>query len=299
MRDRIRLLVMFTLLIAMPAWAQQNATEAQPVVKPANKGIITSSSTIPPAAVQPQASAQSTAAPVAQDVTAKTLPPAVLAAITAPRLTPAESEAMRYTLGPDDVIDVQVQRHPEFSGTYPVNLEGKIQMQFAGDVDVTALTKKELEAKIAKLISSYVINPEVNVTILEYRSKSYLVIGEVNRPGRYFMRSETTTVKDAVIEAGLPMVSAAMRKCRVISPDKNGRVKTRAVDVYSILYGGNLKKNLEMHPGDTLYVPATVMAKAFRVIAPITEPVTSAAGAQSGLNTLGTRPTTRPARTAY
>ncbi len=291
MRDKVKLLAMLGLLAAIPAWAQQNATEAQPVAKSANKGVITSSSTIPPKIEQPQASAQPTAAPVAQ-ATPEALPPAVLAAVTAPRLTPAESEAMLYTLGPDDLIDVQVQRHPEFSGTYPVNLEGKIQMQFAGDVDVTALTKKELADKIAKLISSYVINPEVNVTILEYRSKSYLVIGEVNRPGRYFMRSETTTVKDAIVEAGLPMVSAAMRKCRVISPDKNGRVKTRDVDVYAILYGGNLRKNLEMHPGDTLYVPATIMAKAFRVIAPITEPVTAAAGAQTGLSTLNTRPST-------
>jgi polysaccharide export outer membrane protein len=197
------------------------------------------------------------------------------------------------------VVEIQVQRHPEFSGTFPVNLEGKIQLNLIGDIDVTGLTKKELADKVAKLVSSYVINPEVNVTILEYRSKSYLVIGEVNRPGRYFMRSETTTVKDAIVEAGLPMVSAAMRKCRIITPDRDGRIKTRAVDVYDVLYGGNLRKNLEMHPGDTLYVPATIMAKTFRVIAPITEPVSAAAGAQSGLNTLGTRPTTRPARTTY
>ncbi|MCX5707549.1 MAG: polysaccharide export protein [Candidatus Omnitrophica bacterium] len=289
MQKKLNLLILVSLLVLSPAWAQENK----------NKGVVTSSSTIPPSQQQSTNQPQASTVPVAQIAT-EAIPSAVLQqAVANSRLTPAESEAMRYTLGPDDVVAIQIQRHPEFSGTFPVNLEGKIQMQFAGDVDVTGLTKKELGDKIAKLISSYVINPEVDVTILEYRSKYYLVIGEVNRPGRYFMRSGTTTVKDAIVEAGLPMVSAAMRKCVVITPDKNGRIKKRAVDVYAILYGGNLRKNVELYPGDTLYVPATVMAKAFRVIAPITEPVTSAAGAQTGLNTLGTRPINARTQSGY
>jgi polysaccharide export outer membrane protein len=281
MQRKLNLLILAGLLVLSPAWAQESG----------NKGVVTSSSTIPPS--------QQQAEPKPQAASEDVLPPEVLKAATSAKLTPSESEAMRYTLGPDDVISVAVQRHPEFSGTFPVNLEGKIQMQLAGDIEVTGLTKKELQDKIAKLISNYVNNPEVDVTILEYRSKFYLVIGEVNRPGRYFMRSETTTVKDAIIESGLPMVSAAMRKCVVITPEKNGRIKKRAVDVYAILYGGDLRKNIEMYPGDTLYVPATVMAKAFRVIAPVTEPVTSAAGAQTGLTTLGARPMNTRSQSGY
>jgi len=299
MQRKLNLMILSILLVLSPAWAQESN----------NKGVITASSITPPsqqqASGQSQAPAVPVAAPVAQaaskaepQATPQALPPAALAAATAPSLTPLEAEATRYTLGPDDVVAIQIQRHPEFSGTFPVNLEGKIQMQFAGDIDVTGLTKKELADKIAKLVSNYVINPEVDVTILEYRSKYYLVIGEVNRPGKYYMRSETTTVKDAIVEAGLPMVSAAMRKCSLITPAKNGKVKTKKVNIYDILYGGNLNKNIEMRPGDTLYVPATVMAKTFRVIAPITEPVSSAASAQTGLDTLNTRPTTT-GRTRY
>jgi hypothetical protein len=111
------------------------------------------------------------------------------------------------------------------------------------------------------------------------------------------MRSESIPVREAVVEAGLPTVAAAMRKCRLITPSKNGEVITKKVDLYAVLYGGNLKKNLEMHPGDFLYVPSTVMTKAFRVIAPITEPVTSAAEAQTGVNTLNTLPATTGSKT--
>jgi polysaccharide export outer membrane protein len=210
----------------------------------------------------------------------------------APASAPApvtNSEAVRYTLGPDDLINITVQRHPEFTGDFPVNQEGKIQFRYVGDIEVNGLTKKEVEDKVTKLISRYVANPEVSVTIMEFRSKFYYVIGEVGRPGKIYMRSETTTVRDAIVEAGLPTIAAAMRKCVLITPDKK-KVRKKPVNIYAILYGGDLKKNLEMRSGDTLYVPSTVMAKVFRTIAPITQPIVAAGEAQTGINTLNTRP---------
>lgn len=198
----------------------------------------------------------------------------------------SESEDVLYTLGPDDVVEITVQQHPEASGTYPVNLEGKIQMNLVGDIDVSGLTKRELAEKIAKLISSYVDNPVVNVAILDYRSKVYYVIGEVGSPGKFYMRSESIPVREAVVEAGLPTLAAAMRKCRLITPAKDGKAATKDVDLYAVLYGGDLDKNPEMRPGDFLYVPSTVMAKVFRVISPVAEPVVSAASAQSGAGAL-------------
>lgn len=184
-------------------------------------------------------------------------------------------DPVRYTLGPNDAIEVSVMRHPEFSGEFPVNLEGKIQYKFVGDIDVTGLTKAELEEKIKNAISTYVISPEVSVTILEYKSKVIYVLGEVGVPGRYFMKTESIPVREAVVEAGLPTLAAAMRRCRLITPDKSGKARTRSVDLYTILYGGNLKNNLDMHPGDVLYVPATLMAKFMRIFNPITAPITS------------------------
>ncbi|MFA5075540.1 MAG: polysaccharide biosynthesis/export family protein [Candidatus Babeliales bacterium] len=252
MRKSILTYIMICLLTAV-AWAQEQPT------------VVSSSSTPPQAA--PVAAVAQAAAPV-----------------TAPN-----AEAVRYTLGPDDLINITVQRHPEFTGDFPVNQEGKIQFRYVGDVEVNGLTKKEVEDKVSKLIGRYVASPEVTVTILEFRSKFYYVIGEVGRPGKIYMRSETTTVRDAIVEAGLPTIAAAMRKCVLITPDKK-KPRKKAVDIYAILYGGNLKKNLEMRSGDTLYVPSTVMAKVFRTIAPITQPVTAAAEAQTGITTLNTRP---------
>ena len=186
-------------------------------------------------------------------------------------------DPLEYTLGPEDVVEISVMHHPDFSGIYPVDLEGKIQYKFVGDINVTGMTKGKLENKIKTIISAYVASPEVNVMIIEFKSKVFYVLGEVGSPGKYNMRSESITVSEAVITAGLPTVAAAMRKTRIITPGVNGS-KIRKVNLYSLLYAGDLKEDALLKPGDTLYVPSTVMAKLIRVISPVSTTVGLAAG---------------------
>ena len=151
-----------------------------------------------------------------------------------------------------------------------------------GDIEVTGLTKKKLEDKLSSLLSKYVISPKVDVTVTEYKSKVIYVLGEVGNPGKYYMKSEHISVRDAVVAAGLPTQAAAMRKCALITPSDNGDVQTRDVNIFEVLYGGDLAKNAVMSPGDVLYVPATVMAKLIRIINPVVAPVaTTASGART------------------
>ncbi len=185
------------------------------------------------------------------------------------KIRDSEFDPVTYTLGPDDVIEVAVMRHPEFSGIFPINSEGKIQFKFVGDIDVKGLTKKQVEEKLTKVLANYLVGPEVSVTITEYKSKFVFVLGEVSQPGKYYIKSDTISVRDAVVNSGLPTQSAAMRKCSLITPDKTGKVRNRPVNIYAILYVGDLRRNIDMQPGDVLYVPSTVMAKIIRIISPV------------------------------
>src|SRR3989344_891834 len=65
-----------------------------------------------------------------------------------------------YTLGPEDVIEINVPRHSEFSGVYTVSLDGDIQYSFVGDINVSGLTKGQLEEKIKAAIAAHLIAPE-------------------------------------------------------------------------------------------------------------------------------------------
>jgi polysaccharide export outer membrane protein len=180
------------------------------------------------------------------------------------------AEAVKYTLGPEDVIEIEVRRHPEFSGKYAVNSEGKIEYKFVGDILVNGLTKAELKERLTKILSEYIIEPDVNVQIVQYLSKVFYVIGEVGRPGKYYMKGNTITAREALVEAGLPTDAAAMRKTRLITPNTDGQNNFVTIDVCKLVYEGDLSENREMKPGDVLYVPSTVMAKIIRLISPAT-----------------------------
>lgn len=259
-----------------PAEAKQAVVTQQSVIPPAN-----ALQTAPAVAVNQQPASQQIVQAIPQQQPVNTV-----------------FDPLRYTLGPDDGVEISVMRHPEFSGVYAINQEGKLQYKFVGDIDVNGLTKVELEKKIRDAVSVYVHSPEVDVTVTQYRSKVVYVLGEVSAPGKYYMRGDTITVREAVFEAGLPTTSAAMRKCQLITPTLKGNPRVRKVNLYEILYAGKLKKNINMKPGDVLFVPSTIMAKVVRVINPVASTVgiaastpTSAASGRTSVDTLRGRPT--------
>ncbi len=188
------------------------------------------------------------------------------------------SDPVNYTLGPNDVIAIEVRRHPEFSGEYAINSEGKIQYKFVGDILTSGYTKKDLKNKLTEILSDYLVSPEVDVQIIAYLSKVFYVVGDVNRPGKFYMKGDTLTIREALIQSGLPTHAAAMRRSRLITPNDTGKNNYIDVNVYSLLYKGDLKQNFVMKPGEVLYVPATVMAKIIRVVAPITDAVGQVTG---------------------
>jgi polysaccharide export outer membrane protein len=179
-------------------------------------------------------------------------------------------DAVKYTLGPNDVVEINVLRHPEFSGRFGVNQEGKIQYKFVGDVEVKGMTKAQLTDKLKEALVQYVVSPEIDISIIEYGSKVFYIMGEVAAPGQYIMKAETITLRDAIHLAGLPTPNASMRRCQLITPSDKGAPKVKNVDLYALLYCGDLRKNVMISPGDILYVPATVMAKVIRTISPVT-----------------------------
>ena len=191
---------------------------------------------------------------------------------------PTVTEAVKYTLGPDDVIEIDVRRHPEFSGQYVVNSEGKIEYKFVGDVIVSGLTKTQLQERIASILSEYIVDPDVNVRILAYLSKVIYVVGEVGRPGKFYMKGDTIPVREALVQAGLPTSASSTRKCRLIRPRDKGESQYIYVNVYELLYAGDLRENIDMKPGNILYVPSTIIAKIIRVISPATNAVGEVAG---------------------
>lgn len=184
----------------------------------------------------------------------------------------------KYTLGATDVVEIVVMRHPEVSGQFPINSEGKIQYNFVGDVAISGMTKEDATKVIANRLTEYIINPEVTVTIVGYNSKVIYVFGEVGAPGKVFMRGDTITVREALVQAGLPQLTGVLKKSWLITPSDTGKVDKKLLNIYALMYEGDLRQDLAMKPGDVIYVPPTTMTKVLRAVTPVTAPVGNVAG---------------------
>ena len=189
-------------------------------------------------------------------------------------------EGKHYTLGKDDVVKITVRNQPEFSGQFIVGPDGNIQYTFVGDIKAQGLTKEELKDKITSVLVKYVKVPEVSVSILAYRSKFIYILGEVGRPGKYPMKGDAVTLRDALTESGLPTRQAALRRVYVIKPDTTKPVYKK-VDIYKLLYKGIMKNNVTLGPGDLVVVPSTVPSEINRALTTLLSPITRGAAVEA------------------
>jgi len=189
-------------------------------------------------------------------------------------------DVSKYTVGIDDVISIKVLRHPEVSGGFLINRDGKIQYEFVGDIEIVGLTKTEIKELLTEKLNKFIISPDITVKITGYNSKVVYIIGEVGRPGKIFMRGDTITIREALVQGGLPLLTAKATNGRLITPSEDGKAKQVKVNVHKLLYEGDLRENLIMQPGDTLYLPPTMLAKALRAIQPVAAPIGT--GARTG-----------------
>ena len=89
-----------------------------------------------------------------------------------------------YKLGSGDKIKITVFKQEELSGEYTINGAGQIALPLIGDVNTKDLTVKQVEEAIAdKLKPDYLLNPRVNVQVLNYRP--FYILGEVKEPKSY------------------------------------------------------------------------------------------------------------------
>ena len=90
-----------------------------------------------------------------------------------------------YRIGPGDLLDVRVFKHPELSGEVRVNNDGSIRLHFIGEFQAACQTESQLVRVIQEKFKQYLRNPQVDVFIKDYRSQPVAVIGAVMQPARF------------------------------------------------------------------------------------------------------------------
>ena len=182
-----------------------------------------------------------------------------------------DASTKNYIIGAEDVLNVTVWGHEDLTRTVTVSADGYFSFPLIGRIKAGGLTVRSLETTIAQLLDKdYIVNPQVTITVTEFRSKKVFILGEVMKPGAYYL-SKTDTLLEVISKAGgvsqdagreviivRPQVGSLQQPARLDSKD-NQLIR---VDLQALI-AGDVSKNLPVQNNDTIYVPKTSVFSVF------------------------------------
>lgn len=171
-----------------------------------------------------------------------------------------------YTIGAGDVLRTNVYDHPDLSQEFTVSADGSLLYPLIGTVQAGGMTVRQLEEHIAqRLADGYVVNPQVTVTLMQYKSQQVYVLGAVKTPGPYALKRPVMFLEEILAEVGGPTPEAGLEVIVVRGADKGGAgggqpggsfvpASTTRVDLPRLL-AGELSQRIEISHADIISVP--------------------------------------------
>jgi len=156
-----------------------------------------------------------------------------------------------HNIAPLDVITIDVVGEKDLSKELRVSTSGTITFPFLGSIEVKGKTPAEVETLLKeKLGKDYLVDPQVIITVKEYRSRTVSVIGQVNKPGVIALPAEQKLgILEAIAQAGDLAKSANKNRIEV---SRNGKTQKFTLD--DLKKDNNPEKKFWLEPGDVIYV---------------------------------------------
>ena len=160
-----------------------------------------------------------------------------------------------YLIGPADLLEVKVFETDKLTSTVRVSSRGEITVPLLDNVYVDGLTSREAEIRIENLLrdGDYIDNPHVGIFVVEHRSKVVSVMGYVNQPGSYELLGGRTLLD--VLASAQGLSEKAGTTVVVTRSEEDGSKDSYLIDLDDLITSGTSDSNLELKPGDLVYVP--------------------------------------------
>ena len=159
-----------------------------------------------------------------------------------------------YLLGAGDTVKVNVYNNDDFETETKISANGNILLPWIGEIKVAGLTTIQASHDIATQLSKkgFIIEPQVNMAVTVYDSKTFSVLGNVAKPGKYPL-DRPLTLTDALSLAGgsLPTGSDIV----TVMSSNDGAGSKHTYDLRDFFINGNQASNPKIFPKDVIYVP--------------------------------------------
>ncbi len=188
-----------------------------------------------------------------------------------------EARGQDYIIGPRDILQITVWGQPDLTEKkYSVSTEGTIVFPLIGDVRAAGLTEAQLGQKLVDMLGKdYLVNPQVLVSVAEYKSKRVLVLGEAEKPGAYPLTGEIT-VLEVISQAG-GFSKNSGKQLVLVRPQQRvasaGQTLPAGTTIRRLnidkIQAGDTSENIQVEAGDTIFIPKV---NSFFALGEVTKP---------------------------
>ena len=174
-------------------------------------------------------------------------------------LTPClttQADQYQYLIGPGDSLNIFVWRNPEISGSFLVRPDGMITTSLVEDIPVSGKTPTQLAREIEEVLSTYLREPIVTVTVAGFNgpySEQVRIVGEATEP-KALSYSQYMTVLDVMIAVG-GLTEFADGNNTALVRIEDGKQKQYRVRLDDLVRKGDVSANTNILPGDILIIP--------------------------------------------
>lgn len=193
--------------------------------------------------------------PAAPALPAALLAGLVLLALLCAPPARADDSAEVDRLGPGDSIRVQVFQSPELGTEARLSSQGAIVLPLAGPVELGGLTLAEAAGRIAAHYqAAHLLKaPQVNVSLLQMRSRQVAVLGQVARPGRYALDEGRLRLSDLIAQAG--GIAPGGDETVTLITQRDGAPTRLSLNLAELYRDPRPGGDIELRSGDTVFVP--------------------------------------------
>jgi polysaccharide export outer membrane protein len=170
-----------------------------------------------------------------------------------------------YRLQYSDTVEVNFPFAPEFNQNLTLQPDGFVALRDTTAVLALGKTLAELQEEINVAYRNILRNPEASVTLKEFDKPYFIVSGEVKRPGKYELRSDTTLTEAVAIAGGFTGQArhSEVVLFRTLAADEE---KARTLDIKKLLKSKSISEDVRLHPGDMVFVPQNTMSKVMKYV---------------------------------
>ncbi|WP_448250505.1 XrtA/PEP-CTERM system exopolysaccharide export protein [Thalassotalea agariperforans] len=164
----------------------------------------------------------------------------------------------KYLIGPGDNLKIFVWRNPEVSGTFKVRPDGMITTSLVEDIPVSGKTPTQVAREFEKILSTYLREPIVTVTVTGFIgpfSEQIRIVGEAAKP-KSINYTQNMTLLDVMIDVG-GLTEFANGNNALLVRIENGKQNQYPIYIDDLIKNGDISANVDVLPGDIIIIPET------------------------------------------